>query len=109
MESIVYQPFLALTKEGKFGDGAGLQRTSERGKGSVAMARIDSDLWRTLDPLLDRALDMPAGEREQWLFELGCDSPDIAHELRELLDSEAEADRNGFLVERLRLPLAEGR
>lgn len=69
------------------------------------MTEINNELWRTLDPLLDRALDLPPEDRDRWLDDLDFELPDVARELRGLLESEAEANRNGFLIERLRLPL----
>ena len=42
---------------------------------------IDADRWRFLEPLLDRALELSAGERPAWLAELRQHSPDVADEL----------------------------
>jgi serine/threonine-protein kinase len=56
------------------------------------------DRWRELEPLLDRALDLPADERDVWLRELSRRSPDDAAELQRLLAGEAAADRTGFLM-----------
>jgi hypothetical protein len=64
----------------------------------AAMAFFDRDRWQRLHPLLDRALDLPDGERASWLDELRVTSPDVADDLIALLSAEAEADYSGFLL-----------
>ena len=49
------------------------------------MFRFDETLWRTLSPLLDRALDLDAGGREAMLAEIARERPAIADRLRALL------------------------
>ena len=51
-----------------------------------------------LRPLVDRALDLPAGERAAWLAELRQEDPAAARELESLLAAEPELDAAGFLV-----------
>ncbi|HEU4566380.1 MAG TPA: serine/threonine-protein kinase [Gemmatimonadaceae bacterium] len=70
------------------------------------MPVIDRDRWRELEPLLDRALDLPDAEREAWLGELRSRSPALAAELTMLLSDEVAADRRGFLAEPLDASLA---
>jgi eukaryotic-like serine/threonine-protein kinase len=62
------------------------------------MAVIDRDRWRILEPLIDRALDLSAEERDEWLGELREHSPALAAELGTILSREAAADRSGFLA-----------
>src|SRR4051812_4913228 len=59
---------------------------------------IDADRWRFLEPLLDRALELSAGERPAWLAELRQRSPEVADELAQLLSEEAAADGKSFLL-----------
>ncbi|MGE0442855.1 MAG: hypothetical protein AB7S39_20420, partial [Gemmatimonadales bacterium] len=63
------------------------------------MAGFDRALWPELGPLLDRALDLSAEDRESWLGDLTTTSPELAAALRSLLAAESVADRRGFLVE----------
>ena len=50
---------------------------------------IDADTWRRLRPLLDQALDLPAGERESFLDDLPPDAADLREPLRRLLSEQA--------------------
>ncbi|MGV3709199.1 MAG: serine/threonine-protein kinase, partial [Gemmatimonas sp.] len=68
------------------------------------MVDINSDMWRTIEPLLDHALELPTAERAAWLLNLDAEMPEAAAEVRALLASEEEADRDGFLNERVKLP-----
>src|SRR5262245_19517081 len=61
------------------------------------MRVIDRQRWRVLEPLLDRALDLPPDERAHWLNELSISSPDVAVELTSLLDEQAAVERTRFL------------
>ena len=61
------------------------------------MAVIDRERWHELEPLLDRALELPDEERVAWLGELQARSPELAAQLATLLAAEAVADRRGFL------------
>jgi tetratricopeptide (TPR) repeat protein len=70
------------------------------------MPPIDRDRWRELEPLLDRALELPPDARAVWLEELRAGSPELAAELAALLSHESEADRGEFLTNRPALSLA---
>ena len=61
------------------------------------MSVIDRDHWHELEPLLDRALELPDAERAAWLGDLRTSSPELAAELATLLAAERVADRRGFL------------
>ena len=61
------------------------------------MLSLDANRWAALEPLLNRALDLPDDERAAWLAELTSTSPTMAAELIALLDSETVADERGFL------------
>ena len=63
------------------------------------MGSIDRDRWQLLEPLLDRALDLPLEEREPWLAAMRAQSPALAAELSLLLSGESIADGRGFLTE----------
>jgi len=51
---------------------------------------MNADRWVALSPLLDRALELPAGEREAWLHALRRDDAASAAEIETLLE-EADA------------------
>ncbi len=55
------------------------------------------DLIAALSPLLDRALELPAAERAEWLENLRPGQPELIAELEALLAREAELDAQGFL------------
>jgi eukaryotic-like serine/threonine-protein kinase len=61
------------------------------------MAKMDSDLWRQLSPHLDEALELDPSAREPWLADLEKLQPQIARELRELMNLQAAARMSGFL------------
>jgi tetratricopeptide (TPR) repeat protein len=63
------------------------------------MGTIDPDRWRILEPLLDSALELPAGERDSWMSALREQSPTLAAELMLLLSGERVADQRGFLTD----------
>jgi serine/threonine protein kinase len=58
---------------------------------------IDAERWRVLSPLLDELLELAPGAREARLEELQSRAPDIAAELRALLEEQRALDREGFL------------
>jgi eukaryotic-like serine/threonine-protein kinase len=70
------------------------------------MTALDHDRWQALEPLLDAALDLPEEERGRWLDQLSARSPDLATDLRSLLEGEALADRTGFLTNPVEASLA---
>src|SRR5579863_2454905 len=61
------------------------------------MAIVNSALWRQVSPYLDEALDLDPSAREPWLAEIEKVRPEIARELRELLNLHAAVQRSGFL------------
>ncbi len=61
------------------------------------MARLSKDNWEALRPLLDEALDLSADARPAWLAQHRISHPTLAAEVEELLNREAEVDREGFL------------
>jgi serine/threonine protein kinase/Tfp pilus assembly protein PilF len=62
------------------------------------MSVIDGDRWRALSPYLDRALDMSAEERREWLLRIRADDPTLASDLEALLDDRTALSRDGFLA-----------
>ena len=70
------------------------------------MNALNHDRWQALEPLLDTALDLTPYERGRWLDELSARSPDLAADLRSLLDGEAVADQSGFLSQPVESSLA---
>ena len=62
------------------------------------MSPIAPDSWRTLEPLLDRALELSPEAREEWLAELSVSAPELAADVAAFLAEEASADRSGFLT-----------
>src|SRR5262249_11260146 len=47
---------------------------------------LSGERWKVLSPHLDRALEMTLQERGRWLDVLGAEDPELAAELRLLLD-----------------------
>ncbi|MGI9040303.1 MAG: protein kinase domain-containing protein [Gemmatimonadales bacterium] len=89
---------LAAAGEGTF--------ESRDNSATAIMPVMDPDRWRLLEPLLDRALELPADERGRWLDELSAESPLLAADLTTLLSQESAADQNGFLAEPVDVDLA---
>src|SRR6185436_7746134 len=58
---------------------------------------IKSELLAALEPLLDRALELPADERGRLVAQVRRDTPDLARELEALLDVERDLDNHGVL------------
>ena len=63
------------------------------------MPAIDPDRWRTLQPLLDHALELPESERPTWLATLRERDPSLADDVDALLAQEDDADRGRFLAD----------
>lgn len=63
------------------------------------MTVMDLDRWRTLEPLLDHALELAPEPRAAWLESLRASSPELAAELTALLACDDIAERGGFLSE----------
>src|SRR5689334_14000298 len=58
---------------------------------------IKPELLAALEPLLDRALELPAEERVRLVAEVQRDTPELARELEALLAVERDLDDHGFL------------
>jgi hypothetical protein len=65
------------------------------------VAQIDRERWKQIEPLLDRALELPEEERGLWLAALRLESPDLAKDVTALILADAIAARDGFLVTRI--------
>ena len=74
-------------------------RSGSQFPNSANLPKLDPDHWHTLEPLLDRALDLPDSERAEWIAGLRVSSPDLAGELESLLSEDEAADRQGFLAD----------
>jgi tetratricopeptide (TPR) repeat protein len=61
------------------------------------MATVNNNLWREVSPYLDEALELDPSAREPWLADMEKVQPEIARELRELLNLHAAVQRSGFL------------
>jgi len=61
------------------------------------MPKLDSNLWRQVSPYLDQALELDPSAREPWLADLERERPEIAQELRKLLNLHAVIRSSGFL------------
>jgi eukaryotic-like serine/threonine-protein kinase len=61
------------------------------------MQPLDPELWRTLSPYLDEALDMAPEQRELWLASLHEKDPATAAHLRLLLAERQAIEDSGFL------------
>ena len=69
---------------------------------------ITPELLAALEPLLDRALELPAEERVRLVAEVQRDTPELARELEALLAVERDLDDHGFLTGRSPLVPAIG-
>ena len=68
------------------------------------MAQLDGEVWRRVSPFLDEALELDPSAREPWLDELDKAQPEIARELRELLNLQEVVRSAGFLERSLLSP-----
>jgi hypothetical protein len=66
-----------------------------------SVAYIDRERWKRVEPLLDRALDLPDEVRGPWLAVLRLEAPDLAEDVTALILADAIAARDGFLVHRI--------
>jgi hypothetical protein len=66
------------------------------------MATVNNSLWREVSPYLDEALELEPAAREPWLAEMEKMQPEIARELRELLNLHEAVQRSGFLERSVR-------
>ena len=71
------------------------------------MPALDPDRWRCLSPLLDEALELPIGARAAWLARLTAEQPDLAGEMKALLDDHAASAATRFLTGSSVSPLAD--
>jgi serine/threonine-protein kinase len=67
---------------------------------------MDPARWRTLEPLLDEALEQEPDERAEWLRELGQRQPGIAADLAALLAGDENAAQSKFLERPMNVTLA---
>ena len=72
------------------------------------MTSLGEGNWKELRRLLGEALELDTQIRPAWLAEQRKSNPSLAAEVEELLNREAEVDREGFLSEGNALDLAEG-
>lgn len=70
------------------------------------MTVVDRDRWRTLEPLLDEALELEPDDRTRWLHELGRRDPDVAADLVALLAGDEHAEQSRFLERPVNVTLA---
>jgi hypothetical protein len=61
------------------------------------MTAIDRTRWLSLEPLVDRALELEPTARDAWLADLDTTAPDDARDVRRLLALDALADAERFL------------
>jgi eukaryotic-like serine/threonine-protein kinase len=61
------------------------------------MTDISRDDWEALRPLLDEALELPAGARPGWLAQQRRSNPRLARAVEDLLNRESMVDEEGFL------------
>ena len=61
------------------------------------MVRLSTERWQVINPFLDRALDLDAGERTAWLDSLRVNDPALAADIEALIDKRDALDREGFL------------
>ena len=59
---------------------------------------IKPELLAALEPLLDRALELPVEERTRLVADVRRDTPELARELEALLAVERDLDAHGFLA-----------
>jgi len=63
---------------------------------------MDADLWKQVDALLDEALDLPEGEREQFVLQATASDPRLREEVRSLLKAQSQTvhfmERSAFRV-----------
>jgi serine/threonine protein kinase len=71
------------------------------------MTAIGNDRWQVLSPHLDRALDMSAEERAAWLGSLQQQDPELAVDLRMLLEEWKSIGAVRFLERSPALPRSQ--
>ena len=68
------------------------------------MSSISNERWRELNPLLDKAMEMDGAERSCWLASLQSEDPNLAADLKMLLDEHAELSKESFLEQLVAWP-----
>src|SRR5262252_6113164 len=71
------------------------------------MTVINRDRWRRASLHLDRALELPPGERQACLASLRADDPEIATDVEALLAEHQMLSAEGFLAAPAPLPAPE--
>lgn len=61
------------------------------------MSKSWNKRWQEVSPYLERALEMPAAEREVWLDALRGDDPALEKDVRALLVEHQVLGQQGFL------------
>lgn len=61
------------------------------------MSQLSNERWLIVSPVLDRALDLPAGERAAFLAALRLEDFQLAADVEVLLETHEAVDREGFL------------
>jgi hypothetical protein len=61
------------------------------------MTKTDGNLWRKVSPYLDEVLELAPTAREAWLANLEKAQPEVAHEVRDLLQLHTAVRESGFL------------
>src|SRR5262245_1658855 len=52
---------------------------------------MDADFWKQVDALLDAAMDLPEGEREQFVLRVSAADPQLRREVLSLIKAQSEA------------------
>ena len=72
------------------------------------MSTLSPEQWRVLSPYLDRALTLSKEECDLWLQSLQTDNPEIANQIRRLLEEHHAANEEEYLRRSPALPLGSG-
>jgi len=71
------------------------------------MLTLDPKQWRLLSPYLDEALALDPAERSAWLSRLRTEKPELAEQIKSLLDEHAELAHQRFLEQPVLSPRPE--
>ncbi len=72
------------------------------------MAALTPDQWQSISPYLDQALTMDEGQRAAWLASLRQQDPALAATIESLLEEHQVLVQQGFLEDRIPLPIELG-
>lgn len=61
------------------------------------MSRLGTDRWRAVRPCLDQALEMEEGKRTAWIDSVAAADPQVAADLKTLLEGQDALPAEGFL------------